>query len=128
MGNNKSEIGLIGWVDITTDIADELKEFYSNVIGWKVEPVPMGDYNDYNMLITSTGKPAAGICNKKKTNAELPSQWLIYFTVENIEASVKKCIELGGKILVPLKTIGGYGGYCVIQDPAGSVCALFEPK
>ncbi|MBI1939200.1 MAG: CocE/NonD family hydrolase [Ignavibacteriales bacterium] len=64
----------------------------------------------------------------EKMNAELPSQWLIYFTVKNIEVSVKKCIELRGKILVPLKTISGYGGYCVIQDPAGPVSALFEPK
>lgn len=127
MGNNKLGIGLIGWLDLTVPNADEVKEFYSKVIGWKTEPVSMGDYNDYNMIIPSTGKPAAGICHKKGMNSELPSQWLIYITVDNINKRAEKCWALGGKILVPPKTMGNYGKYCVIQDPAGAVCALFEP-
>jgi hypothetical protein len=60
-------------------------------------------------------------------NASLPPQWLIYITVANVDISAATCLELGGKVLVDPKDMGGYGRYCVIQDPAGAVAALFAP-
>ena len=117
--------GAITWVDLTVPDADKIKTFYAEVTGLKPEPVSMGDYNDYNML-SSEGKPVAGICNKRGVNENLPSQWMIYITVNNIEERCAKCKELGGKVIVEPKTMGSYGKYCVIEDPAGAVCALFE--
>jgi len=64
----------------------------------------------------------------KGGNLNLPSQWLIYITVENVDISAKKCEQSGGKIISGPNDMQGYGRYCVIQDPAGAVCALFEPQ
>lgn len=89
-------------------------------------PYQWAEYNDYNMINASTGKPVAGICNKLGINKHLPSHWLIYITVENIEEKINRCKKLSGEILVELRKIGNYGKYCVIKDPAGAVCALFE--
>jgi hypothetical protein len=52
---------------------------------------------------------------------------LIYITVKSADESAKLCKENGGKVLLGPKDMGGYGRYCVIEDPAGAVCALFEP-
>ncbi len=128
MSENKKETGSIGWIDLTAANAEELKNFYSEVAGWKYENVPMGDYNDFNMLSPSTGIPVAGICNKRGGNSEIPSQWMIYILVDEIEEKIKRCIELGGKVLLNIKDMGSYGKYCIIQDPANAVCALFEKK
>ena len=35
------------WMDITTEDADALADFYVNVMGWKKEAFDMGGYNDY---------------------------------------------------------------------------------
>lgn len=95
---NKS-IGTISWHDLTVDNAERLKDFYEKVTGWKSQPVKMGDYDDYNMIIPSEGNPAAGICNKKGENANLPSQWIIYINADNLDASIETCKGNGDKII-----------------------------
>jgi predicted enzyme related to lactoylglutathione lyase len=124
----KPEIGSITWCDLTVPNAEEVRDFYSKVVGWIPDPVSMGDYNDFSMIAPESGKVAAGVCHTKGTNAKLPPQWLIYIAVEDIDKSAKQCEQLGGKIIVEPKNMSGYGRYCVIQDPAGAVCALFKPE
>lgn len=128
MGNeSKPEIGKIGWTDLTVDNADEIRDFYTTVVGWKTSPVDMGEYSDYGMITPDTGEPTAGVCHARGVNAELPAQWLIYITVADVDASAASCVELGGQVLAGPKNFGGQGRYCVIQDPAGAVAALFTP-
>jgi predicted enzyme related to lactoylglutathione lyase len=124
----KTPIGSIIWNDLTVNNAEEVSKFYSEVVGWKSEPVNMGEYNDFNMNRPDDDIPGAGICHARGKNANLPAQWLIYITVEDINRSIERCKTLGGKILAPVKTMKGYGRYCVIEDPAGAVAALFETE
>lgn len=123
---NEPKTGAITWTDLTVTDAERIRDFYSNVAGWKFEPVDMGGYSDYNM-IGSDGKPVAGICHARGGNAGLPPQWLIYITVSDVETSARQCRKNGGKVLVGPKKLGLHGSYCVVQDPAGAVAALFQP-
>jgi predicted enzyme related to lactoylglutathione lyase len=120
-----SEAGKIGWIDITVDDAEGLRDFYSAVVGWKPQGVDMGEYSDFNMTMPETGTPAAGICHARGSNAELPRQWLIYIVVPDAEASAAACTANGGKVLVGPKNMGG-GKYAVIEDPSGAVAALYQ--
>jgi len=113
-------------VDLTVDNAEQLRDFYAGVVGWKAMPFDMGDYEDYAMASPESGTAVAGICHALGRNAELPSQWLIYFTVEDLEASVSRCLESGGEVLAQPRQAGQSGSYAVIRDPAGAVCALFQ--
>jgi hypothetical protein len=122
----KNPVGSITWMDLTVPDASAIRDFYSDVTGWKPEEVGMGAYSDYNMTEPESGKPAAGICHALGVNAGLPAQWLVYINVENLEESVRRCVALGGKLITPLKDMGSMGRYCVIQDPAGAVAGLFE--
>lgn len=121
------KVGTIGWTDLTVPDAEAIRDFYSDVVGWKTLPVGMGEYDDFNMTNPETSEPVVGVCHKRGTNADLPSQWMIYINVENLDKSVARCTELGGKIIVASKNMGSMGRYCVIEDPAGAVSALFEP-
>jgi predicted enzyme related to lactoylglutathione lyase len=127
MSNTTPPPGSILWSDLTVPNADEVREFYAQVVGWQAEPVRMGEYNDYNMTSPATGEPVAGVCHARGVNAGLPAQWLLYIAVENLDASIERCKGLGGKVLVGPKDMGSQGSYCVIQDPAGAVMALIEP-
>jgi predicted enzyme related to lactoylglutathione lyase len=119
------EIGSIGWIDLTVEDAPEIRDFYASVTGWNPSPVSMGDYDDFNMTAPGSGEPKAGICHSRGGNAGLPAKWLIYITVADADASAKRCEELGGKVLQGPKDMGQMGRYCVIEDPAGAVAALF---
>jgi len=120
------ETGTIGWTDLTVDDADSIRDFYGRVVGWKPLPVAMGSYQDYNMTAPGSGEPRAGICHKRGANAGLPSQWLIYITVADLNLSIARCKELGGDVVSGPTTMGDMGRFCVIRDPAGAVAGLFE--
>jgi len=47
--------------------------------------------------------------------------------VEDVDAAAARCAARGGRVLVGPKPMGG-GRYCVIQDPAGAVCALAQAR
>ena len=117
------QIGSIAWTDLTVENAEEVSNFYKDVVGWSPEPVRMGDYNDFNMNRPGDGEATVGICHARGANANIPPQWLIYLTVENVEKSSKRCVELGGKIIDGPRSMGK-DQFCVIQDPAGAVAAL----
>lgn len=118
--------GKFVWFDLTVDNAEEVRDFYEEVIGWKPEPVPMGRYDDFNMTLPDSGDPAAGICHRRGANEDLPPVWMVYVTVADIRASVHACTQRGGSAVTPIKHMPGHGHYCVIKDPAGAVLALFE--
>lgn len=123
----KPAIGTVGWFDLTVDNAETVRDFYREVAGWNPSEVEMGGYSDY-VMNTASGSAVAGVCHARGTNAGLPPQWLIYITVDDLDGRVQRCVELGGRVLMPPKGMGGQGRYCVIQDPAGAAAALYEPN
>lgn len=123
----RKKIGVITWVDLTVSDAATLKDFYEQVVGWNVDPVDMDGHEDYCMNQKNSNFPVAGICNKKGVNKDLPSQWLIYITVENLDESIAACVKKGGSLITKIKHMD-QGRYIIIKDPAGAVCALFEQE
>jgi uncharacterized protein len=120
-----SKTGAINWRDLTVPNAEEVRDFYQAVVGWESESLSMGDYDDYCMNPPGGGDTVAGICHARGTNANVPAQWLLYITVEDVDASAEKAVELGGAVLDGPRDMG-YGRFAVIRDPAGAVCALFK--
>ena len=123
----KAKFGRIAWADLTIPNAVQTKDFYKAVVGWESQGVGMGSYEDFCMMPPGEEEPVAGICHAVGTNANLPPQWLLYVTVENLEASMKAATETGGKLVTPVRDMGPWGKMCVIQDPAGAVMAIVEP-
>lgn len=121
-----NKIGKILWQDLTVDNAEEIRDFYCNVVGWTYAEVNQGEYNDFNILNPNNEEEVvAGICHKRGEIANFPSQWLNYVIIENLDSSLNKCRALGGKIIVgPTKM--GNSNLAVIQDPAGAYLALME--
>ena len=121
-----TQVGKIGWIDMTVDDADGLRDFYRSVVGWETEAVSMGDYSDYSMTLPASGEAVSGICHARGDNAEIPGGWLIYITVADVAASAAACTANGGEVLVGPKGLAG-GRFCVIRDPSGATAALYQP-
>ena len=118
-------VGSIISADITTEHADELRDFYSSVMGWQPSPVAMGDYDDY-MMMTSDGAPAAGVCYLRGPNVNQPAnQWVVCFRVASVDESVAGVLAGGGKVIGEVREMGT-SKYAVIQDPVGGVVAIFD--
>lgn len=119
-------VGAIIWRDLTVPNAEQVRDFYAQVVGWQVEPIEMGDYADFNMLIPGTDQSAAGICHTRGFNADQPAQWMMYIKVADLEQSLVDCQALGGRILVGPKFLSETQRFVVIQDPAGAMVALMD--
>jgi predicted enzyme related to lactoylglutathione lyase len=115
--------GTIAWHDLTVGDADGVRDFYAAVVGWTPEPVSMGDYQDWNM-VGSDGVPRAGICHARGGNAELPPVWIMYVTVDDLDAAVEAVREKGGALVTDVRSMGE-ARWVVVRDPAGAVFALW---
>lgn len=123
MQNNN--VGTLAWFDLTVPGAENVRDFYSQVIGWQSKPVSMGDYDDYSMQTPHDGADVAGVCHNKGPNADMPPYWMLYFLVEDLDASLQKVVQSGGEQVTEVKSFGK-SRYAVIKDPAGAVCALYQ--
>ena len=123
--SEKPAVGSIAWRDLTVSDAEAVKEFYSAVVGWTSSAVEMDEYSDFSMVSPASGETVAGICHARGVNHDLPPVWLVYIVVDNLDESLSSCRELGGSVIVEPRGLAG-GRFCVIKDPAGAVCALFQ--
>jgi uncharacterized protein len=116
--------GKIISADLTVNQAEEVRDFYKQVIGWEHSEVITGSHSDY-MMTTKDGQPVAGVCHQAGSNAGLPPVWIVYFQVSDLNRSLETCRSLGGKVL---REPGGSecGSFAVIEYPAGAICALSQ--
>ena len=119
----KKQLGSIVWTDLTVENADEVRDFYSKVVGWKHEGVSMGEYDDYIMKSNDEDGSTSGICHARGMNDSVPPLWMIYVTVADVTASAKACVDNGGKVLDGPRKMGE-NEFAVIQDPAGAVMGI----
>lgn len=124
--SDSPRVGSVGWIDLTVDDADGVRDFYRQVVGWETSEVDMGGYADY-CLHPPGGDPVAGVCHASGPNSDLPPVWLIYITVADLERSLEACRVGGGELVAGPRGLGGHGRFAVVRDPAGAVSALFEP-
>jgi len=104
--------------DSMVDNTDEVRDFYSEVVGRTHPDQEMGGYADYNMNDPESGQTVAGICHAKGSNAGLLPERLVYIGVANVGHCIKKCLELGGQVVDDPHILDGSQSR-VIQDPAG---------
>src|SRR5207237_1215355 len=101
--------GKIGWIDLTVPNATEVRDFYQEVAGWTAQALSMGDYDDYCMNPPGADGAVCGICHARGANAGQPAVWMPYINVADLEASVTRCRERGGRLVGDIRSMGAAG-------------------
>jgi predicted enzyme related to lactoylglutathione lyase len=115
--------GRFAWHELMTSDTKAATRFYSELLSWKVNEMPMGPGGTYT-LFKQGDKEVAGMMASPQ--AGIPSHWLTYIGVEDVDASVKKITELGGKMLVPPTDVPGMLRFAVAQDPQGAAFGILR--
>jgi predicted enzyme related to lactoylglutathione lyase len=118
--------GAFGWFELMTTDVNSAKKFYTELLDWTTEDMPM-DNSTYTVIKVEDDQ-VAGMMPMPTDAGEMPPAWGIYLTVKDVDATVAKTKELGGKILVEPRDIPDVGRFCVIQDPQGAWFAAIEYK
>jgi hypothetical protein len=106
----------------TTDVP-KAKAFYSKLFDWKLEDMP--SMPGYTMIKVADG-PGGGIMQHPMPGQ--PSFWLHYVLVDDIQASTKKAVSLGAKIIRDVQEIPDMGWLSIFFDPTGAPIGLWQPK
>jgi hypothetical protein len=106
-------------VEIPAANVEAAGKFYQGLFGWKLEHVP-----EMNYTMWEDGSGSGG--GFPQVSDENPAgQVLVYIDSEDIDADLKKVVQLGGKVLQPKKEIPQTGWFGVFQDPTGNVLAVY---
>jgi predicted enzyme related to lactoylglutathione lyase len=119
-------VGTVVSVDLTTDIADDLREFYSAVMNWQTTPISMGEYDDYAMMSPNGADWAGGICHRRGPNSDQPAGWMVYFRVGDLDHAIAQVVANGGLVIGDVRESGPGSRFAIIQDPSGATLALIE--
>ena len=107
--------------ELMTDDVARCKAFYGAVFDWKYDDVAMPGYT-----IVHTGQdPGGGIFARPK---DAPHPCMnVYFTVGDIDKTLAKVAEMGGKVIVPKTPIPTVGHFAMFTDPEGIVIGIMRP-
>jgi hypothetical protein len=118
-----SYAGLFHWNELYADDAERAASFYKDIFGYEVQEMNMGDGSYY--MLNAGGKPRGGIMSKPM--AEIPSMWLPYVHVEDIDATAAMAVAGGSKQVSEILDMPGIGRFTTLTDPAGAAFALITP-
>jgi predicted enzyme related to lactoylglutathione lyase len=118
-----NEPGSLCWNELNTRDPDTAAAFYSAVFGWKAASAEQGGA-DYVSFQRADDAPVAGMIDiRGKVPDEVPAHWLVYFAVDDCDATIAKAAELGASTLVGPIDIP-IGRFAVLSDPNGSSFAV----
>ncbi len=94
--------------------------FYPKVFGWELEVTSdTDDFRYRTATLAGVPDPVAGIMDSASfLPAEVPSHWLVYFNVNDVDAAVAKLVELGGSVLRGAEDTP-FGRLASVSDSAG---------
>ncbi|TDV42236.1 VOC family protein [Actinophytocola oryzae] len=106
--------GEINWIELPAADAAKAKAFYGSLFGWTT----MEFGPDYHLIQNG---PAGAITSGDSSHPR------VYFATDDIEASVRRVHELGGRT-EDVQTIPDVGRVTDCTDDQGTTFSLYEPR
>jgi len=117
-----NEPGALSITQLNTTDPERAQSFYEGLFGWRFESVASGEVDYW------------GVYNGDRLNAGLmalpaetgvPSHWLVYYGIDDVDEAVGRISELGGQVLVGPTEVPS-GRFLVATDPQGAAFAVLS--
>jgi predicted enzyme related to lactoylglutathione lyase len=120
------EPGTPYWFELVTRAYEESLAFYRDVFAWDVHT--MSDSGEFRYSTLGEGaSAAAGVLDAGAFLPEgVPSHWMVYITVADTDAAVKKVGELGGSV-IEQPTDTPFGRMAMVADSTGALFRVSQP-
>jgi predicted enzyme related to lactoylglutathione lyase len=122
--------GTFCWVELTTTDQQAAKAFYSSLLGWTANDLPVGDGGYIYSMMQRDGLAVAAIATQpdQQREAGVPPVWNNYVSVADADATAARAGELGATVHAPPFDVMEVGRMAVIQDPQGAFFELWQPR
>lgn len=116
--------GTPAWNELVTFETESIAKFYGSVFGYEEEPVESADF-DYVTLHVG-GRPVAGLHGMGHAlPRDRGSYWQTYFEVADADATLRRVVELGGRVLGPVHD-SPHGRVATVADPEGAEFSVIQ--
>ena len=115
--------GKFVWFEHISRDAKRAQAFYGEVLGWKIDTHPMGDFT-YEMIKT----PEGTIGGYAAPQGDEPAHWISYVSVDDVDATATQITAAGGKLLGAPFDIPTIGRMARCADPFGARFDLFHSE
>jgi predicted enzyme related to lactoylglutathione lyase len=119
-----NEQGTWTWNELMTADIKGAKAFYPAVVGVTTRDVPMGDRGTYTLLQVGD-RAIAGAIPIDPAWGAMPSQWEVFFHVDDPDAAYAKALDLGATMTVEPKDSPA-GRFAVVTDPQGGTFTMIN--
>jgi len=119
----KHDPGAFCWIELTTSDRRAAQQFYTSLVAWTANEMPMNGGEPYVML--QKGGLNVGALYQ---TAEVPPNWLSYVAVESADDSARTAKDLGANLLSQPFDVMDVGRMAVVEDPQGARFALWQAK
>ena len=116
-------MALFGHAELHSKNPKAAREFYSGVLGWTYEEMPMPK-GVYVTVKDESGTMVGGIV--KKQDKKAPEAWVGYITVPSVKRTIAKALRRKGKVVVEYTKVQGMGAFAVLKDPRGAYFGIWE--
>jgi uncharacterized protein len=111
--------GSFAWCDLRSSDPDRARDFYAAVFGFAYTPLEMAGPAYATFSLGADAPPLGGMGDMMGAPDGVPSHWLVYFAVQDADASAAAAARLGGTSLAePFDTPFGRMG--PLMDPFGA--------
>ena len=110
--------GAVLSADIAVPEHDKEVQFYSRVLSTGDRPLWRED------LMNNMGIPIIGLGARIPEYEALPLQWMPHIQVADVAESVRRAVELGGKVLMHPTDDEGRSQWAVLLDPNGAAFGI----
>lgn len=120
-----NEPGAICWNELLTRDPDRAEQFFRALFGWSTRTSGKLMEGRYRLILNGEAE-AGGMMPIEPEWGPMPSNWTVYFGVEDCDATVAEAERRGGKLLFPAMEIEDVGRFAYLQDPRGAVFAVIQ--
>jgi uncharacterized protein len=103
------------WNELQTRDVERAIQFYNQVFGWEERRREEGYVG-----LAVEGRRQAGILPLGESRGNIPSNWAVYFLVEDVADCVRRAEGLGAEIHVPETALDERSSFAVLRDPQGA--------
>ena len=110
------------WYELATPEVAASQAFYGPVLGWGFQDAGMEGFS-YILAMMDT----AMVAGLMQPDTPMPCFWLVYFAVDDCDATVARISALGGAVHRAPADIPGTGRFAIVTDPQGAAFGLLQP-
>lgn len=118
------QMNMVHWFEIPVNDLERAKAFYEHALGIEMQVMEMPGTQMAWFPMIEGGAGATGSLVKGETQKPSTDGCMVYFSVEDIEKTLEKVTEKGGKIVKPKMDIGDFGFYGHFEDSEGNLVGV----